>query len=83
MKFAARILLFTSLVATFAYAQTPFQHIIVIAQENRTPDNLFQGLCAPPYGACPSPYNISPNGVVPCTDRAHPGPAVRRPRSRP
>jgi len=23
-----------------------FQHIIVIVQENRTPDNLFQGLCA-------------------------------------
>src|SRR5216684_3872793 len=28
-----------------------FQHIVVIVQENRTPDNLFQGLCAPPYGA--------------------------------
>src|SRR5215831_17356486 len=24
-----------------------FQHIVVIVQENRTPDNLFQGLCAP------------------------------------
>ena len=23
-----------------------FQHIVVIVQENRTPDNLFQGLCA-------------------------------------
>ena len=28
-----------------------FRHIIVIVQENRTPDNLFQGLCAPPFGA--------------------------------
>ena len=27
-----------------------FRHIIVIFQENRTPDNLFQGLCVPPYG---------------------------------
>jgi phospholipase C len=27
-----------------------FQHVIVIVQENRTPDNLFQGLCLPPYG---------------------------------
>jgi phospholipase C len=29
----------------------PFQHVIVIVQENRTPDNLFQGLCSPPYGS--------------------------------
>ncbi len=32
--------------------QTPqisgFQHIVVIVQENRTPDNLFQGLCVSP-----------------------------------
>ena len=27
-----------------------FQHVVVIFQENRTPDNLFQGLCHPPYG---------------------------------
>jgi phospholipase C len=27
------------------FSQTKFQHIIVIVQENRTPDNLFQGLC--------------------------------------
>jgi phospholipase C len=27
-----------------------FQHIIVVVQENRTPDDLFQGLCLPPYG---------------------------------
>jgi phospholipase C len=28
-----------------------FKHVIVIVQENRTPDNLFQGLCVPPYGS--------------------------------
>jgi phospholipase C len=28
-----------------------FQHIVLIVQENRTPDNLFQGLCLPPYGS--------------------------------
>jgi phospholipase C len=68
MKRATRsLLLLASLSATFACAQTTFQHIIVIVQENRTPDNLFQGLCAAPYGTCPSPYNISPNGVVPNT----------------
>jgi phospholipase C len=27
-----------------------FQHVVLIIQENRTPDNLFQGLCLPPYG---------------------------------
>jgi phospholipase C len=29
---------------------TPFKHVVVIFQENRTPDNLFQGLCQPPFG---------------------------------
>src|SRR5215467_4666473 len=33
-------------------AQIPrFQHVVVIFQENRTPDNLFQGLCTPPFGS--------------------------------
>jgi hypothetical protein len=44
MKFAAKSLLFLmSLAATFAYAQTlpHFQHIIIVVQKNRTPDNLF------------------------------------------
>src|ERR1700730_7377620 len=27
-----------------------FKHVIVIVQENRTPDNLFQGRGVPPYG---------------------------------
>ncbi len=27
-----------------------FRHVVVMVQENRTPDNLFQGLCRPPYG---------------------------------
>src|SRR5579863_2519034 len=37
------------------HAQIPnFQHIVVIVQENRTPDNLFQGLCSPPYGSADS-----------------------------
>jgi hypothetical protein len=42
---AGMLLLFVSLGAMFAAAQTlpTFQHIIVIVQENRTPDNLFGG----------------------------------------
>src|SRR5579863_5849563 len=27
------------------YGSTPIKHVIVIFQENRSPDNLFQGLC--------------------------------------
>ena len=41
---------------------TSFQHVIVVIQENRTPDNFFQGLCTIP-SACstqpgPGQYNI-------------------------
>jgi phospholipase C len=47
MKFFSRaLLLFACLGATVAHAQiSSFQHVVVIFQENRTPDNLFQGLC--------------------------------------
>ncbi len=50
-----------------SHGQVPhFKHIIVVVQENRTPDNMFQGLCVPPYGdanSCsitpgPNQYNI-------------------------
>ena len=52
--------LFLSVTAVTLNAQVPhFQHIVVIVQENRTPDNMFQGLCAPPYGSSQS-CNITP-----------------------
>jgi phospholipase C len=38
----------TAFISTAAHAQygtTPIKHVVVIFQENRTPDNLFQGLC--------------------------------------
>jgi phospholipase C len=49
---------------------TPFRHVVVIFQENRTPDNLFQGLCHPPFGDSDScsttpkahQYNIATTG---------------------
>jgi len=52
--------------------RTPFKHVVVIFQENRTPDNLFQGLCQPPFGhghSCSTTpterqYNISTMGVA-------------------
>jgi phospholipase C len=46
MKLAAKsLLLILTTTATLAYAQTgpntPIKHVIVVIQENRTPDNLF------------------------------------------
>jgi len=41
---------------------TPFKHVVVIFQENRTPDNLFQGLCHPPFGHRHSCSTIRPPG---------------------
>ena len=48
MKFTLRtLLLVSSLAVAAAPAQiSQFQHIIVVFQENRTPDNLFYALCA-------------------------------------
>lgn len=40
-----------------------FQHIVILYQENRTPDNLFQGLCGPNRNLCPSPYNLQNFGT--------------------
>ena len=53
MRKSATLLFYLLVVPTFLLAQTGisrFQHVIVVVQENRTPDNLFQGLCLPPYG---------------------------------
>ncbi len=48
--------------AMLAQAQiSSFQHVIVIVQENRSPDNLFQGLCTPPFGNSKS-CSTSPTG---------------------
>jgi phospholipase C len=56
VKFAAKSLVLLVLASVgLAQAQIRnFGHIIVIVQENRTPDNLFQGLCAPPFGTSAS-----------------------------
>jgi len=62
-----------------AHSQTfSFQHVIVIAQENRTPDNLFQGLCATGASCSTSPnpfqYNIQRNNW---RDKTHRGGVVQ------
>ena len=36
-------------------------HVVIIFQENRTPDNLFQGLCLPPNGSSSSCNSVSPS----------------------
>ncbi len=73
-----------SIVAAFACfavvplkAQIPhFQHIIIVVQENRSTDNLFQGLCVPPYGSSqscstspgPNQYNIQTSNWLDMTN---------------
>lgn len=65
MRLASWIALLTVCLGTLAHAQyppeNPIKHVVVIVQENRTPDNLFQGLCG--FGAgcgnASNQYNIS------------------------
>ena len=57
----------TLCLAAPASAQIPsFQHVILVIQENRTPDNLFQGLCTTPTACSTKPsagqYNIQTMG---------------------
>ena len=48
----------------FSQAQiSSFQHVVIIFQENRTPDNLFQGLCGTDGSLCPIPYDIAQSGT--------------------
>ncbi len=78
MKAICSSLLALGISTIAAHAQIrAFQHVVVIIQENRTPDNLFQGLCSPSSRCSTSPsahqYNIqtgnwldkhSPTGVT-------------------
>ena len=61
MHLAGRNVFLMWLGACAAAAQDPaFQHVVVIFQENRTPDNLFQGLCSAPFGSADS-CSTNPN----------------------
>src|SRR5271170_6781711 len=61
MRLAIGLLLVLTGLEGVVHAQiSSFQHIVVIVQENRTPDNLFQGLCATPRGA-PERCSTTPN----------------------
>ncbi len=68
MKITARIagglLTLVSLATVAAYAQiSNFRHVVIIYQENRSPDNLFQGLCGTNRSLCPSPYDLQNWGI--------------------
>ena len=65
MKFTIKVLfLLVSIESILAAAQiSNFEHVVIIVQENRTPDNLFQGLCGPNRGRCPNPYNLQNFGI--------------------
>lgn len=56
-------ILFLALVSAAAAQIPAFQHVVVIFQENRTPDNLFQGLCAAPFGS-PASCGVTPNSSL-------------------
>lgn len=63
MTFLYRAVFLASLGILPICAQIPsFKHIVVVVQENRTPDNLFYGLCSPPYGTAAS-CSITPSAT--------------------
>lgn len=85
MRPASRLLLFLLGLAVTVHAQFSipnFKHVVVIVQENRTPDNLFQGLCAAPYGACAvpptsfAPYDIQTSNWRTKTGTIQPSPVA-------
>lgn len=83
MRFIARSLLLLSLATTFACAQQgTIQHIIVVVQENRSPDDLFQDQNLVEHGAdivpparggmCGStPVPLHPRPLADCADPNH------------
>ncbi len=88
MRLKPRMVLFlVGLAAVTAQAQRlnfdfSFKHVVVIVQENRTPDNLFQGLCSAPYGACAvpptffAPYDIQTSNWKTRTGTIQPSPVA-------
>jgi phospholipase C len=60
------LILLVSFGTLIAQAQIPYpnpvKHVVVVVQENRTPDNLFRGLLSWP-GINPANYNIATAGV--------------------
>jgi phospholipase C len=83
MKLITKSIFLICLFAIGANAQiSNFKHVVVIVQENRTPDNLFQGLCSAPFGSASScsttpnssQYNIQTSNWL---DKTSPGNAIQ------
>jgi hypothetical protein len=58
-----------TIAVALATAQNPIQNLILIIQENRTPDNLFQELCSSSIGCSTSDgtkFNIASSGSCFC-----------------
>jgi hypothetical protein len=70
LKLAASTLFLIALASTLAFAQTPaIKHVIVIVQENRTPDNLFGSDAFDVHPQLPHAH-LSQTG--PCVSITHP-----------
>lgn len=88
MRIGSRALLWLiSLLATYPCAATAaissFRHVVVIVQENRTPDNLFHALCANP-DSCSTTPNASQYDIQVANWRDNTSPTkVRQPFSVP
>jgi phospholipase C len=73
MKRTIVLLVFTCFEAVAAFAQgasawgvpypNPIKHVVLMIQENRTPDNLFHGLLTYP-GLNPANYNLASSGLA-------------------
>jgi phospholipase C len=62
-RFVLFLLAFCLTFAAAAQVPTHFDHVLIVVQENRTPDNLFQALCGSNHQLCPAPYNIQDYGI--------------------
>jgi phospholipase C len=77
---ALRVTLLVLIVANAAYAGTTFNHIVIVVQENRTPDNIFgsnptfePGVDIATYGVGPkgTKIRLTPVTLVSCYDLHH------------
>jgi hypothetical protein len=73
MKLGAKTLLLISLAITPTFAQNQYiKNVIVVIEENRTPDNLFQAMCNPATNNCgtgSNQFNLQSTGL--CLYQGH------------
>src|ERR1700732_4121695 len=71
MKFAVGVIFFLAALGTAAQGQSQIKNVVVIFQENRTPDNLFHGLPGADIAntGLDSKGNLIPLSPVPLANR--------------